>query len=183
MNYSNDDVKNNDPAHPDEFAWWQEIFRIGEVEEGADPLSEAGSAVLFPAFSSAEDGDSALIQDELLQGTSHERGGAARDRKTYTLEKVKEIGAALRALPARDPSERRLHKQMVIRQLVEEITALQKRGYTLEQVASLLCTEGVEVTTPTLKSYLQRIRKATGRGSRKALPRATEPLVLTRRVR
>jgi hypothetical protein len=191
MSCTNDDVKNHEPAPPDEPTWWQEVFRILEVDEGAEPLSETDSAALFPAVPSVETGDSVPTLAESFQPTGGEGGGAApsrrgspsRDRKIYTLERVNEIGAALRALPARDPSERRLHKQMVIRQLVEEITALQNKGYTLEQVATLLRTEGVEVTTPTLKSYLSRVRKASGKGARKASPRATLPLVLTRGAR
>jgi len=36
--------------------------------------------------------------------------------------------------------------------------ALQKRGYTLDQISETLRGEGLDITTPTLKSYLQRIK-------------------------
>ncbi len=42
--------------------------------------------------------------------------------------------------------------------LAKEIVALQKRGYTLEQIAETLRGEGLAISTPTLKSYLQRIK-------------------------
>jgi len=91
------------------------------------------------------------------------RRGASIDRRAYTLEEANEIVEALRALPAKDPSQRRLDKQAVIRHIVDEIKALQERGYALEEVASILTGKGVELTTPTLKSYLQRARQARKR--------------------
>jgi hypothetical protein len=184
MSSTNDDLTNREHADADESAWWQEIFRLGEIEEAAEPLSDSLAALFFSDIPSAEHGDSASFEIESGQTAGLEGGGGAgsrpgsrsRDRRTFTLETVDDLAAALRALPARDPAERRLDKQAVIRHLVEEITSLQQRGYTLEQVAALLSAEGVEVTTPTLKSYLQRAKKACGRGARKTPPRARLPL-------
>ena len=75
---------------------------------------------------------------------------------TYTLEQTEEMVNALRALPAMDGSKRRLNKQAVVKHMAREIAALQARGYTIEQVVESLNGVGFEITTPTLKSYLQR---------------------------
>jgi len=99
---------------------------------------------------------------------------APLNRRVYTMDEANSIVEALRALPAKDPSQRRLDKQAVIRHIVDEIKALQERGYALEEVASILTDKGVELTTPTLKSYLQRARHARKR-DRKA-PGRTLPL-------
>src|SRR5688572_3175589 len=77
----------------------------------------------------------------------------------YTLEMAEQMAEKLRALPAIDESRRRLNKQKVINHLAAEILGLQQRGYTLEQVADSLRGVGLDITTPTLKSYLQRTKK------------------------
>ena len=87
----------------------------------------------------------------------------------YTLEKANQVLAALRALPAMDDSKRKLDKQGMVKHLADEIGALQKRGYTIEQVVESLTTVGLDITTPTLKSYLQRIKKKTGKTPKKPL--------------
>ena len=92
----------------------------------------------------------------------------------YTVEKANQMAAALRALPPVDDSKRKLDKQGVVRRLADEILALQKRGYTIEQVAESLTTVGLDITTPTLKSYLQRIKKRTG----KTPPRRPTPVAV-----
>ena len=45
-----------------------------------------------------------------------------------------------------------------MKHLVAEIAALQQRGYTIEQVVESLQGVGLTITTPTLKSYLQRAK-------------------------
>ena len=47
-----------------------------------------------------------------------------------------------------------------MRILSKEIAALQKRGYTLDQISETLRGEGLSIATPTLKSYLQRAKLA-----------------------
>ena len=56
----------------------------------------------------------------------------------YTLETANRLAGELRAMPAKDPSKRRIDKQTVVRHLAEEIVALQERGYTIEEVAESL---------------------------------------------
>ncbi len=81
---------------------------------------------------------------------------------TYTLEQTEGMVSALRALPAMDSSTRRLTKQAVVKRLAREIAALQTRGYTIEKIVGCLHGIGLEITTPTLKSYLQRVKKRRG---------------------
>jgi hypothetical protein len=90
---------------------------------------------------------------------------------TYTLEETERMVLALRALPPMDSSKRRLTKQAAIQQMASEIRALQARGYTIEQVVESLHGVGFEITTPTLKSYLQRTKKRSG----KEAPRRRRP--------
>jgi hypothetical protein len=78
----------------------------------------------------------------------------------YTLETARHLAEQLRAIPAKDPSQRRLDKQAVVKELAQEIVALQQRGYTIAEVSESLRGNGFEITTPTLKNYLRRAKKA-----------------------
>jgi hypothetical protein len=183
MNCTDDDVDNRETDQADEPTWWQEVLRLGDGEASADPLPEADWAAFFtsdvPTAEAGEFGGMGPVAGaEIGAGAPVRQGRSSRQRQTYTPEKLDEIRTMLLALPARDPAERRLDKQTAIRHIVDEITALQQRGYTLEQVAGLLTDEGIEVTTPTLKNYLQRIRNAGGTRRKKPRSRATMPLVL-----
>ncbi len=91
----------------------------------------------------------------------------------HTLEDAERIARSLRALPAMDSSKRTLTKQAMIKRLAREIASLQQRGYTIEQMADSLRGNGLEISTPTLKSYLHRAKKRQGQhGARK--PARTE---------
>src|SRR6185503_19729967 len=76
----------------------------------------------------------------------------------YTLELAERLVENLRAMPPKAPSQRRLDKQALVKHLAEEIASLQQRGYTIEEVAESLRGHGLDITTPTLKNYLQRAR-------------------------
>ena len=92
----------------------------------------------------------------------------------YTVENANRLAAELRAIPPKDPAQRRLDKQGMVRLLAEEIIALQQRGYTIEEVAESLRGRGLDITTPTLKNYLQRAKGKSEKRS-KSKPRATMP--------
>ena len=98
---------------------------------------------------------------------------------TYTLEETEKMVGALRELPPMDRSKRRLTKQAVVKQMAREIALLQARGYTIEQVVESLHGVGFDITTPTLKSYLQRVKKRNGkkapRGQRPSDPSVAAP--------
>lgn len=77
----------------------------------------------------------------------------------YTTEQLEAIAAKLRQMPAVETRKKPNHsKQDAVRVLSKEIVALQKRGYTLEQISETLRGEGLGIATPTLKSYLQRAK-------------------------
>jgi hypothetical protein len=77
-------------------------------------------------------------------------------RCTYTIEKIEAIAEKFRNMPPPEQEKMHCSKQEAVSMLYKEIQALQKRGYKLEQIAEALRGEGLEITTPTLKSYLQR---------------------------
>ena len=79
----------------------------------------------------------------------------------YTAARVEEIASKLRELPTIEPPPKDLTKQEVVKMLAKEIKSLQKRGYSLEQIASSLKGEGLDISTPTLKSYLQKAKTPT----------------------
>jgi hypothetical protein len=102
---------------------------------------------------------------------------------TYTLEETEGMVSALRALPPMDRSKRRLTKQAVVKQMAREIASLQARGYTIEQVVESLHGVGFEITTPTLKSYLQRIKKRNGKKTPRRQPPSSPPVAAPSRER
>jgi hypothetical protein len=79
----------------------------------------------------------------------------------YTAAQVQEIASKLRELPAIEAPPKDLTKQEVVKMLAKEIKSLQKRGYSLEQIASSLKGEGLDISTPTLKSYMQKAKTPT----------------------
>ena len=81
----------------------------------------------------------------------------------YTVESANRMAEELRAIPAKDPAKRKLDKQGMVSLLAGELIALQKRGYTIEEVAEGLRGRGFTITTPTLKNYLQRAKSKTER--------------------
>jgi hypothetical protein len=78
----------------------------------------------------------------------------------YTDEALKAIAVKLRAMPSIEKKEPEHSKQEAVRILAKEIQAMQKRGYSLDQISETLRGVGLAVATPTLKSYLQRAKPA-----------------------
>lgn len=76
----------------------------------------------------------------------------------YTTEQLDAIAAKLRDMPPVE-KKKEYSKQEAVRMLSKEIAALQRRGYTLDQITETLREEGMSITTPTLKIYLQRAKR------------------------
>jgi hypothetical protein len=76
----------------------------------------------------------------------------------YTSEQLDAIAAKLRGMPAAAKPKQEYTKQAAVGMLTKEINALQKRGYTLAQIAEALRGEGLDIATPTLKNYLLSTR-------------------------
>lgn len=85
----------------------------------------------------------------------------------YTTEQLEGIAARLRDLPPIEKKKQVHSKAEAVRFLAKEIAALQKRGYSLDQIAESLRREGLDIATPTLKSYLQRSKQARQVGTSK----------------
>lgn len=79
----------------------------------------------------------------------------------YTTEQLETIAAKLREMPLIEKKKQEYSKQEAVKLLSKEIAAMQKRGYTLDQISEALRGEGLAVATPTLKSYLQRAKPAS----------------------
>jgi hypothetical protein len=91
----------------------------------------------------------------------------------YTAAQVEEIASKLRAMPVIEPPPKDLTKQEVVKMLAKEIKSLQKRGYTLAQIATSLKGEGLDISTPTLKSYLQRVKSPAKVGGKSKVDAGT----------
>jgi len=83
-------------------------------------------------------------------------------------QEIGDLALYLQQLP--DINEVRKHSaQETVKALSKDILALQKRGYTLSQISDALKAGGLTIATPTLKSYVQRVRKPAIKKS-KSLP-------------
>jgi hypothetical protein len=93
-----------------------------------------------------------------------------------TRARIAQIAEKLRKMPPAPPAEVNVTKQEAVRLLEREIAGQQRKGYSLEQIVESLRGEGLDLTTPTLKSYRSRAKAANGRGRRPASPsRVAEP--------
>src|ERR1017187_537970 len=81
-------------------------------------------------------------------------------------DQVEQLRSTLRAVPKAPAAGVDTTKQEAVKLLAREIEGLQRRGYSLEQIAEMLKSGGLVVSTPTLKSYLSRAK--TAREGRKA---------------
>jgi IS30 family transposase len=78
-------------------------------------------------------------------------------------------------LPAIDDADRSVSKKEAVKLLSSAISQLQRRKYSMQQIAEFLTKGGLPISAPSLKSYLSMSRKRLG-GKRhieqKQLPRA-----------
>ncbi len=93
-------------------------------------------------------------------------------RSKFTIEKIEAVRAKLKDLPAIEKIKKEYNKSETIKMLSREINTLQKRGYSLDQISDYLRGEGLEIGTPTLRSYMQR---ATGGKSKVQDKKDTPP--------
>lgn len=87
---------------------------------------------------------------------------------TYPLAQIEALKVQLKELPEPDVGSRSVSKQQAIRLLARDIARLQRKGYTLEQVAAVLSERGVDINAATLKSYLRRTKRRPRRGAQGA---------------
>jgi hypothetical protein len=83
-----------------------------------------------------------------------------RSKLKFTTEQIEAVRAKLKDLPAIEKIRTEHTKADTVKMLSKEIISLQKRGYSLEQIADYIKGEGLDIGTPTMKSYLQRSKAA-----------------------
>jgi DNA-binding CsgD family transcriptional regulator len=102
---------------------------------------------------------------------------AAAQRQTrYTVADVEQIAAKLRSMPDPPAAQQPVSKAEAIRLLRAEIANLQKRGYTLEQIAESISGAGLDINGNTLRNYMTRAKpKARNRPKAEASPAPAPP--------
>lgn len=74
------------------------------------------------------------------------------------LDTIETLRAKMKDAPDIANVKRHISKQEAVRELKRDIAAMQKRGYTLDDIAKFFSEGGMPISTPTLKSYLQRTK-------------------------
>ena len=83
-------------------------------------------------------------------------------------DRIEAAKTRLRALPEKPKAPRTYSLSQAIGQIKNEVRAALKRGYTFDEIAQALKEDGIDVGTPTLKSYVSR-------GNKKRSPAKTPP--------
>ena len=99
---------------------------------------------------------------------SHCPARAMADEAAHEIAKIQAVAAGLAGLPQRDVQ---ISKRQTVRLLIGEIQSARDKGYTLEQIAAYLKSQGLNISLSTLKKYLPRRLKP--RSCRKKLPPVT----------
>jgi hypothetical protein len=92
----------------------------------------------------------------------------------YTGEQLESIASRLKEKPPIEKKKQEHSKQEAVKILSKEIAALQKRGYTLDQISEMLKGEGLDIATPTLKNYLQRAKSPAKKVEKAPTPPAND---------
>ena len=74
---------------------------------------------------------------------------------SYTKSQIEEFARKLKELPAVEKTTL-INKLEAVKALKPEILSMQKKGYTIEKISEALTSFGLEITTPTLKAYMQK---------------------------
>jgi len=97
--------------------------------------------------------------------------------KTIEPQRIEAAKVRLRQLPEKPKVPRPLPLSQAIREIKAEVQVALKRGYTFDEIAQSLKEDGIDIGTPTLKSYVYRGTKRRTNGT-KAKPKtaiASEP--------
>ena len=87
-----------------------------------------------------------------------------------TIAAVDAIRARLAAVPAKEASAREVTRVEAVTRMRGEILALRERGYSWEEVAAMVSSEGCRVAAATLRTELSR-RGAAPMGKKREPPR------------
>lgn len=98
-----------------------------------------------------------------------------RSKLKFTTEQIEAVRAKLKDLPSIEKIRTEHTKADTVKMLSREIISLQKRGYSLEQIADFIKGEGLDIGTPTMKSYLQRSKAAAASKPKVQAQKDTHP--------
>jgi len=103
-----------------------------------------------------------------------------KEARLYSIKEAKEFLEALKTAPTVNEEIRILNKQaVVVNYLYDEIRGLLDRGYPLEAVGEILRSRNLDITTPTLKNYLQRAKDKDKEKEAKPKKKETKSRVAT----
>ena len=90
-----------------------------------------------------------------------------------TVAQVDDLRLMLREMPAQEETKQKLTLQQAIARMADELTELQRRGYSIDDIANILRGTGLEISPQSLKSYLSRSRSTTKQRRRRSVAAAT----------
>lgn len=79
----------------------------------------------------------------------------------YSQNDIGKLSAAIQSAAASDSAPAHISKQQAVMALSKGLLGLRRQGYSLVQIAEILRGEGLDILPITLKTYLQRAKKAT----------------------
>ncbi|NWC89953.1 hypothetical protein [Pseudomonas reactans] len=95
------------------------------------------------------------------------------------IETIESLQESLKSLPAVEVKKREVSKPEAVQMLAAQVAELQEKGYTIEMIAEIFTTSGLEIKPQTLKSYLTRAKGLKGpkkRGSKAPARTPAKPL-------
>jgi IS30 family transposase len=103
--------------------------------------------------------------------TENYRGVTARTRAApafYDEQTVSQVAEILKALPTKEKHKPGLSRLDAVKRLRPEIKDLKRRGYSTEEIANILCDNGLTISKSTLMNYLQVDRTESTKGGKPA---------------
>lgn len=78
-----------------------------------------------------------------------------------TVAQVDDVRSRLLEMPPLEEAKRKLTLQQAIARMAGELAELQRRGYSIDDIANILRATGVEISSTSLKTYLSRARNTS----------------------
>jgi FtsZ-binding cell division protein ZapB len=93
-------------------------------------------------------------------------------RTTLNMEQLEKLKNKMKAAPEKEKAKQLISKQDAVKLLQPEIEAMQRKRYSLEEIAQFMATNypDLNISVATLKSYLQRVKKEEGEAAAKGKP-------------
>jgi len=102
----------------------------------------------------------------MIAFNSARRRGVSMPR-TIEPHRIEAAKARLRQLLEKPKVPRALPLSQAIREIKAEVQVALKRGYTFDEIAQSLKEDGIDIGTPTLKSYVYRGTKRQTNGTKR----------------